>query len=295
MRVTVRDGRVVHVHTDGDSGPAIVFHHGAPGLALPHAPWLGAAREAGFRWVGISRPGYGESARRPGRSVVDEVDDVTDVLDHLGVDRFVAVGWSGGGPHALACGARAGRCAGVVVLGGVAPYAQAEAAGFDWMAGMSAGNVEEFTLAVAGETALGPALESWREETAQVTAEQVREITEEQAAGSAQIEQFAETVATTFREGVRPGIDGWLDDDLAFVRDWGFALQDVAVPVAVWHGEDDRMVPVGHGRFIADLLPDARRHLVAGEGHLSIAACRFGEAMAEARDLLHESMDGRRG
>lgn len=280
--MVLRDGRDLDVVTDGDSGPAIVFHHGTPGVGFRYAPWVRAAQHAGMRWVAISRPGYGGSTRRPGRSVADDVDDVTEVLDHLGVDRFVAVGWSGGGPHALACGARLpGRCAGVAALGGVAPYAEATAAGVDWMAGMSAGNVEEFGLAIDGEAALRPALESWREETAQVTGEQIQQITGEQDAASEQIEQFAEAVAATFREGVRPGIDGWLDDDLAFVRDWGFALADVAVPVSVWHGEQDRMVPVGHARFLADNLLDARRHLLAGDGHLSIAAGTFVQAMTE--------------
>lgn len=283
----MRDGRHLDVASAGDSGPAIVFHHGTPGLGLPYAPWVQAAREAGFRWIAASRSGYGNSARRQGRSVADDVDDVRDVLDHLGVAQFVAVGWSGGGPHALACGARlGGRCAGVVVLGGVAPYVEATAARVDWMAGMSLGNVEEFGLALDGEAALRPALESWRAETAQATGAQILDITGERGDGSERMAEFADTVAATFRGGVGPGIDGWLDDDLAFVGDWGFALADVAVPVIVWHGDDDRMVPAGHGRFIADNVPDARRHLLAGEGHLSIAARRFAEVIIEARGLI---------
>jgi pimeloyl-ACP methyl ester carboxylesterase len=286
MRVTMRDGRNLDVITDGDAGPAIVFHHGTPGAAIWFEPWVRAARDAGFRWVATTRPGYGGSTRRPGRSVVDDVDDVSDVLDHLDIDRFVAVGWSGGGPHALACGARlAGRCAGVIELAGVAPYTEATNAGLNWLDGMSPGNVEEFGLSLDGELPLRRALESWQDEVAQLTGAGVQDVTGEVAGASDPIEAFAETVADTFGEAVRPGIDGWLADDLAFVRDWGFALEEVAVPVSVWQGEDDVMVPSGHGTFIAERLPDARCHLLAGEGHLSIAARWFTDAMAEAGAL----------
>ena len=68
------------------------------------------------------------------------------------------------------------------------------------------------------------------------------------------------------------GTAGWRDDDLAFVRDWGFspAADGQTAPVAIWQGDQDHMVPFAHGRWLAASIPAARPHLVAGAGHLSL-------------------------
>jgi pimeloyl-ACP methyl ester carboxylesterase len=293
MELTMRDGRCLDVVAAGDEGPAIVFHHGTPGAAMNYQPWIRAASAAGLRWVATTRPGYGSSHRRPGRSVADDVDDVTDVLDHFGIERFVAIGWSGGGPHALACGALlAGRCAGVVSLAGVAPFRLADAEDFDWLEGMTPGNVEEYEPAQKGEAVLRPLLESWHDEVKAMTGEDIKQlagVVERPAELAAQNDAFADTIAASFREGLRVGIEGWLDDDLAFVGDWGFTLADVAVPAAVWQGDGDRMVPYRHGTVMIERLPQARGHLVSGDGHLAIALARFGDALAEARAFLSAS------
>ncbi len=119
------------------SGPAaglpLVFHHGTPGAVTPIRVLERAVHARGLRLVTTSRPGYGRSTRQPGRSVVDVVADTDAVLAALGVERLLTMGWSGGGPHALACAARLPAAAGVLVVAGVAPY---EADGLDWLAGM---------------------------------------------------------------------------------------------------------------------------------------------------------------
>ena len=288
MSMTLRDGRELDAVAHGDSGPALVFHHGTPSVAESYEPWVRAALDRGFRWISVTRPGYGSSGRRAGRSVADNCAEVAEVLDALGVGRFVAMGWSGGGPHALACGALlAARCAGVVTLGGVAPWDSLDAA--DWLAGMGPENHAEFGAAVRGEAALREFLEPARAELVDIDGARVAESLGglvDAPDRRALTGGFADAVAASFRAAVRPGVDGWLDDDLAFVRPWGFDLSDVRVPVAVWQGSDDRMVPYAHGELLADRLPDARAHLLAGEGHLSIVLDRFAEAVAEARALV---------
>jgi pimeloyl-ACP methyl ester carboxylesterase len=77
-------------------------------------------------------------------------------------------------------------------------------------------------------------------------------------------------MARSLRRAVIHGIDGWRDDDLAFVRSWGFDLADTG-PVAVWQGDQDRMVPFAHGVWMSEHLPHAKAHLLEGEGHLSVA------------------------
>ena len=107
----------------------LLFHHGTPGSCLPSRAVEQAVHRLGLRLVAMSRSGYGDSTRSPQRQVVDVVADTRAVLDALGVARCYVAGWSGGGPHALACGARlAERVDAVLVIAGVAPYQAGDAA-----------------------------------------------------------------------------------------------------------------------------------------------------------------------
>src|ERR1700745_1644180 len=155
-QIQLPDGRRLDMQVSGPAdGLPLVFHHGTPGAATPIHALERAVHARGLRLVTTSRPGYGRSARQPGRSVVDVVADTDAVLAALGAERCVTMGWSGGGPHALACGARLGAAAAVLVVAGVAPY---EADGLDWMAGMGEDNIVEFSAAVQGEGQLRPYL-----------------------------------------------------------------------------------------------------------------------------------------
>src|SRR6516164_6480406 len=120
----------------------------------------------GLRLVTTSRPGYGDSTPQPGRSVVDVVADTAAVLAAIGAGRCLIAGWSGGGPHALACGARLAAAAAVLVIAGIAPYG---AAGLDYMAGMGYDNIVEISTALKGEHQLRPYLLDQREQLKDAT------------------------------------------------------------------------------------------------------------------------------
>jgi pimeloyl-ACP methyl ester carboxylesterase len=270
--IELPDGRRLEVEVSGpEDGTPLVFHHGTPGSAYQFRAIQRAAHSRGLRLVTFSRAGYGSSTRRPGRSVVDVVGDVSAVLAHLGAERCLVAGWSGGGPHALATGARlAEQVAGVLVIAGVAPYGVAD---LDFLDGMGQQNIEEFGSAQQGEAILRPGL--------QTEAEQLRDT---DAAGVIEslstllpdvdravvTTEFGEDLVASFTGALRTGVDGWVDDDLAFVRPWGFALDEIAVPTFIWQGSEDLMVPFAHGQWLARHLPAAVAHLEQGEGHLSI-------------------------
>ncbi|HEY7947176.1 MAG TPA: alpha/beta hydrolase [Acidimicrobiales bacterium] len=265
------DERWLDIRVSGPAdGVALIFHHGTPGARTPIRALERAAHQRGLRFVTASRPGYGDSSRHPGRRVVDVVADTGAVLDAVGGERCVVAGWSGGGPHALACAARMDGVAGALVIAGVAPY---DADGLEWMAGMGEENVAEFEATLAGVERLRPYLEGVREHLQEVTVDGI--IT---ALGSllpdvdraALSDEFGEDMAAGFHEALRAGVDGWLDDDVAFTTPWGFELGEIAVPTMVWQGSDDMMVPFGHGQWLARHLPDASVHLEQGEGHLSV-------------------------
>jgi len=271
--ITLPDGRDLEVEVSGpDGGPVLLFHHGTPGGSVQFRGIAEEVHARGHRYVTWSRAGYGASSRRPGRSVADEVADALAVLDHVGGDSCVVGGWSGGGPHALACGALAAdRVRGVLCIAGVAPY---DAEGLTFLDGMGQENHDEFGAALAGEPELRAYLEAARPELLQVTGDQVQAqmetllppVDRESLTG-----EFGDFLAGQFRQAVSVSVDGWLDDDLAFVSDWGFALEQVATPVLLWQGEEDLMVPFAHGRWLAAHVPGVTARLLPGEGHLSIA------------------------
>jgi pimeloyl-ACP methyl ester carboxylesterase len=200
------------------------------------------------------------------------VEDSAAVLDAIGAERCHVIGWSGGGPHALACAARLPeRVIGAATIGGVAPY---PAEGLDWMAGMGAENVEEFGAALAGPDELNTFMEREAPALRVVTPEQVADafgdLIDDVDRGSL-TGAFAEWTADVFHEALRLGYWGWFDDDMAFTKPWGFELDEIGVPVFTWQGSHDRMVPFAHGEWLAAHLPAATPRLFEEHGHLSLA------------------------
>lgn len=282
------DGRTVDVFLGGDpQGFPLVMHHGTPSDSTTFADWHDACAARGLRLICVSRPGYATSTRLAGRRVAHAAVDTAAVLDHLGLDRFITAGWSGGGPHALACAALlADRCLAAATLAGVGPYGAPD---LDFLAGMGPENIDEFGAALAGEAAV----RAWMEENGagfrDVTGEQIAEaygglvpqIDKDVLTGG-----YAEHMAAETRRALEHGFDGWVDDDLAFCLDWGFAVEDVAVPVTVWQGDLDLMVPFAHGRWLGEHIPSAQARMAPGHGHISLVT-RYRDEILD--DLLDRS------
>ena len=288
---TLPDGRALEYVEGGDPGgvPTVV-HHGTPGGPVLDPHWEDTARERGLRLVLPARPGYAGSTRRPGRSVRDVVGDVVALADHLGVDRFLTWGWSGGGPHALACAALLPeRVVAAASLAGVAPY---DAEGLDFMAGMGEGNIEEFGLALEGEEALRPLAEEQGAEMGDVTPAGLAEamaphLTPVDAAEITGPGSIGATLAAQTRTGFATGVDGWVDDDLMFTRPWGFGLVGIRVPVLLMQGRQDAMVPMGHGEWLATQVIGADVRLSEDDGHLTLVT----RQMAAVHQWLRDRWD----
>ena len=270
--VPAGEGRELEVLVSGPAdGLPVVFHTGTPSGPVPYAPTTRAAADNGLRLVTYGRPGYGRSTPQPGRSVADVVADTVAVLDYLGATEFVTMGHSGGGPHALACAALLpDRCVAAASVAGVAPW---DADGLDVMAGMGPENIEEFSLSMKGADALTQFLEPLGEELRTIAPDEVVK-----AFGGlvSEVDRLVLTGAVAayyadgFHKALENGIGGWRDDDLAFVRPWGFDLTDITVPVSIWQGAQDLMVPFAHGRWLAAHVPGATVHLFDEHGHLSL-------------------------
>jgi pimeloyl-ACP methyl ester carboxylesterase len=285
--VRTADGRDIEYLTAGPAdGLPLVIHEGTPvGLSL-NARLARAAAGRKLRAVLMARPGYEASTPRPGRAVADVVPDTAAVLDALGAGEYLSIGFSGGGPHTLACAALAqGRCLAAASVAGVAPYA---AAGLDFLAGMGPENIEEFGLAVRGADALTPFLEKEAAGLREITGEQIVAALGGLISGAdaaVLTGEFAADLAAGLRGAVRNGIAGWRDDDLAFTVDWGFPLEAAAGRVAIWQGDQDNMVPFAHGRWLAARIPGARAHLEPGAGHLTMTVTAIDRILDDLLDL----------
>ena len=281
--VTAADGRRLEVFIGGaESGPLVISHGGTPSSGHTFGPNLDAARERGLRHVAYARPGYGESDRHEGRAVADCAADTAAIADHLGAERFHTLGGSGGGPHALACAALLPER--VISAASIAGAVPREAEGLDWYAGMGDENLEEFGLAEEGAAALQPLLER---ETAKMLDCRPEEVADALGGLVSEVDraaldgELAEHFASTFPHAVKHGVFGWLDDDLAFVRPWGFDLSRIESPVTIWHGAHDRFVPFAHGEWLAVHVSGARPRLLADHGHISLTIAHYGDVLDE--------------
>jgi pimeloyl-ACP methyl ester carboxylesterase len=220
----------------------------------------------------MERAGYGISAACAGRSMYEQAADVEAFADRLGLQRFALVGYSAGGPVALAAGARLrDRVSALGLLASIAPMAET---------GLSTGEepfldlartdtaelrsqMKEFAVAMRGDPAttsvalLGPML------------------------CDADIEFTLDPEVNPFMmanlvESARGDYAGYADDCIAQVTDWGSNLGDVSTPARLIHGTDDRAVPIDHSRYLANALPHPSLTEASGDGHLSVLSHLIG-------------------
>lgn len=284
MPILIRpDGRQLAYEVSGDAADHVVFSiHGTPGSRVAPHPAIPGARVVSF-----DRPGYGSSDPQPGRDVAAVVGEVAAIADELGAQTFAVYGISGGGPHALACAAlMPERVTRVASLVGIAP---ADALGDDFTAGMSEANIVEFAAAADGRDALvemlspvGDLVRANPEALADMLAEEMP------PADLAVLDdpESRKMLVDMMAEGLRRSVDGWIDDDLAFVRPWGFDPATITAPTLLWHGDADVLVPVAHAHWLHATIPNSELTTVPGAGHLD----SFGVAPAVVRWLVTGSL-----
>jgi len=279
MRVTeadvpAGDGRTLHVYDTGPGGAGldgagldgagldgagltVFWLHGTPNIGEPPEPLFAAAARHGIRWVSYDRPGYGGSTPHPGRTVGSAAADVSRIADALGLGRFAVMGHSGGGTHALACGALLPERVLAVVSGsGLAPFG---AAGLDWFAGVGAASEATLRAALRGRAALAE-----HYATASFDPEMFT------GADLAALDGPWGWLGEVAGKAAAGGLDAAVDDNLAYVAPWGFTPGQVTPPVLFLHGGQDRIVPSAHGAWLAARCPAAELWLRPDDGHVSV-------------------------
>lgn len=271
------------------AGIPVLFHLATPSTPLPYIEMPSVMREMllpGIRPITYFRPGYAGTDGRPGRAVADAAVETTAVLDQWGIEKAVMWGGSGGGPHALACGALIpDRVAGIVLDSSPAPFELLGEAGFD---GMTEVNQVGYKMSMSSQ---GDLLEQMRavfdptyevDDPEGIVSLARQAIMREGLPGGASPAYFADLLVESGR--------GWADDVYAITHPWGFGLDDVQVPVHVMYGTRDAMTPPSHGRLLAESLPNATvdeydgDHIALGTytkgGEVIKAIHRFGEGLA---------------
>jgi pimeloyl-ACP methyl ester carboxylesterase len=270
-------GAAISFDEVGDpAGFPVVFHNGTPCSRLLPDWWDSLAKARGLRIVCFDRPGYGNWPAQPGRTVLDVVAATARAADMLGIDRFVSWGASGGVPFAIGCAAVLGeRVPAVVVVGGGAPNDGSPDWLPEWARDASPEDIERgFRPALAGDRpAVAEAVQQsaaelrgfdvpgWLEAWSDVFSPADKRALDAKMAGF---------LLGNIQEALRPGIEGWVDDQIAWAQPWGIDVAAVRQPAAIWHGEEDRMKTPADARLLAAQIPHAVLFMVEGQGHPSL-------------------------
>ena len=276
--VGVGGGRALCLELAGEpDGKPIVVEPGEPMSRRLYGPWIADAEQKGIRLIGIDRPGYGGSSAHPGYTVASHAEDVRAVAEALGYERIGVWGISGGGPYALGCAALLPEV--TVAAAAVASIAPYGVDGFDFFAGMGESNVEGFQLFFSDPVASRLDLAEGAAEILASTPEQFAADLESllsPADAAVLTGDLLRWLTETHQVALSAGDQGWWDDGAAKLTSWGFDLGDIAVPVKIWHGLQDRFVPVQHGQWLAASVPGAAADISERDGHLTMIG-RIGE------------------
>ena len=269
--VLLADGRQLAYAEFGDpQGVPVMYFHGYPGSRLEAVFSVETAMQAGARVIAVERPGYGISSFQADRQLMDWPADVVQLAEALNLERFSILGVSAGSTYALACAVQIPeRLLNVGIAGALAPLPQTQLhKKMGWQSrycfamtqlnnrlsrllygrllGSLIRNQPEVFLAVMGLNA----------------AEADRQVMQQGV--------FKQSVVDSMREAFRQGYRGPYQDLLLVSQEWGFALEDVHMPIHLWHGEADSIIPVEMGAHLAEKLPDIRATFLPGEGHFSM-------------------------
>ena len=268
--IRLHDDRTLGFLECGDpEGKPVFYFHGFPGSRLEVQFADKTASQQKIRMIGIDRPGYGISGYKQKRAILDWPDDVTQLADKLGIDRFSVLGVSGGGPYAAACAYKIPhRLISAGIVCGLGPiYAAGAVDGMLW--------INRLGLRIAAripwliKIIMQPVAFLLRHQAATVVSFLSRKT---EAADRMELKRpdIKAIMTATFKESMRSGPAAAARDVLLYANPWGFDLQDIRLQVHLWHGEKDAIVPVSMGRFMADTIPNCRAAFYEAEGHFSL-------------------------
>ena len=222
-----------------------------------------------MRVIALDRPGFGRSDSQKDRRIGDWPDDVLEVADQIGIERFAVLGESGGGPYAAACACKIPhRVTRAGIASGWGPATATEArAGLRWST--------RLTLALWRRVPLLVHLTMWYLALAarwlpRAVLRRARSRLPPPDQLIVDQPEMQAMMQDALRETFRKGGGGQAHETLLFARPWDFRLEDIACEVYLWHGEADKTVPISMGRYQAQAIPNCRATFVPEAGHFWI-------------------------
>jgi pimeloyl-ACP methyl ester carboxylesterase len=274
------DGRQIGFAEFGHlDGKPLLYFHGWPSSRLEPRTGQNICSGLGVRMIAADRPGYGLSDFKARTKITDWLSDLQQLIQHLGLKRFSVMGVSGGGPYAAACAATIPeRVSAALLVSSVAPPDAPELT-----EGMVA--LHRYLLSFARRTprlaqcVAGICMRLFWRKGQQVIPEQVETRlppADQRALASAELRQ---ALTASSMEALRKGVVGAVADGMLYARDWGFKLQDIRMPVHLWQGEKDVIVPPAMGHYLARTIPECRATFYPEDGHFSLAFERLEEIL----------------
>jgi len=264
--IKLSDGRQLGFAEYGEpKGKPIFFFPGGPSTRLFHHPNESVATSLGARIISLDRPGYGLSSYQPGRTLLDWPDDVSELADSLKIESFAVAGISAGGPYVAACAYKIPeRVTSATIISGVGPtvfksdtkklYRKRQIA---------------ITLARRAPWLLRPLiwlLQNPRRDPEGYFARTFEESSPPDRALLSQME-IKNMLIPNWVEGISQGVRGFTREGIIFAHPWGFRLEEIAVPVFIWHGDNDASIPLSMAEHIHHAIPCSKLHVLPNEGH----------------------------
>ena len=280
--ISTEDGRRIRINEAGQpEGVPVLVLRGTPQSRLLYDAWIHDAKSRGIRLIAYERPGYGGSTAHPGRTVASAAKDVAAIAKALSLNRLAVWGISGGGPHALACAALLPDL--VVAAAALASLAPCPSEGLDYFAGMGESNIALMRSALKSREACEQFVEGEAADLLRASPETMIDSFQSLLCpvdAAVLTTDFANFVVRSVHEGIGERRDGWVDDEIAFTTPWGFELSQIRIPVLLMHGEQDQMVPVSHGKWLASKIPNVNARLLPNDGHLTLSTRRIPDVHA---------------
>ena len=273
QQMRLADGRMLGYDERGPSnGTPLFYFHGTPSSRVEFP--LFASEETlqalNIRLIAPDRPGMGLSSYQPNRRFVDWSRDIIALADHLKIERFAVLGYSGGGVYAVVCAhSIPGRITKVGVVSGTAPFT---------LPGLTdtipADNLRYFAFSYEkpwlSHLFLNMMGLMTRLAPKQVIINAMSALPEPDRKMMEANPEFQKGFLGIIQEAIRKGPRGAQHDTRLMVSDWDFNPHDIQIPIYWWHGEEDKNAPIAMGRHMAKVIPNALAKFFVNEGHLSL-------------------------
>lgn len=270
--LSLDDGRKLGFAEHGDpEGLPVFYFHGSAGSRLGRPADETILTDLGIRLIGTDRPGHGLSDPQPDRLLLDWPADISRLADYLDVDRFRVLGWSAGGPYALACAYRLPEriIAGAVVSGVAPPDRPSPYRGLGFVNRLLMFAIRRVPRLLVLFRRMGYSLIMSDPDVL------IRKFSASLPPPDRQLFELPEVrdmCLMEIKEGYRQDWQGVAGDDMITNHRWGFDLQGISVRMDIWQGELDRNVPLYQALYLQQQIPNSQLTVWPGQGHLYLLA-----------------------